>query len=121
MSVRFWTHLEMTPAVEFTTSRGTVYGPWGEASGEGQKLQVCKKPNVAYQNGLLISHVFVCNPTTEGPFKVGFRFFIPPGSCQRRNVLYNCDLYLVDYSCQLRIFYVILCMHEQSLSSDKFL
>ena len=43
----------MTPAVEFTTSSGTVYGPWGEAFGDAQTLQVRLKSSSKILVGLI--------------------------------------------------------------------
>ena len=41
-TISYWAKKARTVAIEFTTSMGTVYGPWGGASGEGTTLQVCK-------------------------------------------------------------------------------
>ena len=38
--VRYWAAPWSTDAVEFTTSRGDVYGPWGGTGGEADELQV---------------------------------------------------------------------------------
>ena len=40
--VRYWASIYYTAAVEFTTSLGSVHGPWGGSTGTGTVLQVSK-------------------------------------------------------------------------------